>query len=528
MALLRSIATVGGYTLLSRVLGFVRDVLVAAFLGAGPLADAFVVAFRLPNLFRAFSAEGAFSAAFVPMLSRAVATEGRLAAFRFAEEALAVLIVALGLFVLAIEWAMPVVITVIAPGFKDDPAQLSNALLFARLTFPYLLLITLVAFLGSILNSLGRFAAMASAPNLYNLSQIAALFVITPFVPSPAHALSYGVALAGILQFLHLAFAAHREGVRLRLVAPRLTPRVKQMLKLMGPATIGAGVTQLSLVISTVMATLLPGGSVAWLYYADRVAQLPLGVVGYAVGTALLPLLTQQLAKAPAEANATQNRALEVAALATLPAAAGLVALALPIIRVLFEHRAFGPADSLATAEALVAFALGLPAFVLIKVLNPGYLARHDTATPVKIAAVAIAANLAINLALMAILVPYGLGHVGIAVGTSLSSWLNAGLLWAGLARRGQFHLDESARRRLPRLLFAAIGMGVIVWFMQRWAEPWLTPSTARGIPALALLILLGGAAFAGLALATGAARLAELRGVLGRSRGLTGAGPAR
>jgi putative peptidoglycan lipid II flippase len=506
--LLRSIATVGGYTLLSRILGFVRDVLVAAFLGAGPLADAFVVAFRLPNLFRAFSAEGAFSAAFVPMLARLVATEGRIAAFRFAEETLAVLIAALGLFVLAVEWSMPWVMTVLAPGFAGDPEQMSNALLFARLTFPYLLLITLVAFLGSILNALGRFAAMASAPNLYNLSQIAALFVITPFVPTVAHALSYGVALAGILQFLHLVHASHREGVRLRLVRPRLTPRVREMLRLMGPATIGAGVTQLSLVISTVLATLIPGGgAVAYLYYADRVAQLPLGVVGYAVGTALLPLLTRQLAREPEAANATQNRALEVAALATLPAAAGLVALAWPIIHVLFEHRAFGPEDTLRTAEALVAFACGLPAFVLIKVLNPGYLARHDTATPVKIAVLSIAANVAINLALM----PF-LGHVGIAIGTSLSSWLNAALLWAGLHRRGQFHLDERARRRLPRLLLAALGMGAAVWAAERWAEPWLAPSGMASAAALAGLILLGAAAFAFLVVATGAAGLKEMR----------------
>ena len=518
MALVRSIATVGGYTLLSRILGFVRDVLVAAFLGAGPLADAFLVAFRLPNLFRAFSAEGAFSAAFVPLLARVVATEGRLAAIQFAEETLAVLIAALGLFVLAVEWAMPWVIAVIAPGFSAEPSQMANALLFARITFPYLLTITLVAFLGSILNALGRFAAMASAPNLFNLSQIAALFVIVPFVPTVAHALSYGVAIAGILQFLHLAYANHREGVHLRLVAPRLTPRVRQTLTLMAPATIGAGVTQLSLVVSTVLATLLPGGSVAYLYYADRVAQLPLGVVGYAVGTALLPLLTRQLAREPELANGTQNRALEVAALATLPAAAGLVALAWPIIHVLFEHRAFGPTDTLLTAEALVAYALGLPAFVLIKVLNPGYLARHDTATPVKIAAVSIAVNIAANLALMAALQPVGLGHVGIALGTSLASWLNAALLWAGLARRKQFQLDERARSRLPRLLVASIGMGAIVWAAQRCAEPWLTPSGLMSVAALGGLILVGAAAFAGLALATRAAGLAEVQGYLRRS----------
>ncbi|MBI3499055.1 MAG: murein biosynthesis integral membrane protein MurJ [Proteobacteria bacterium] len=517
MSLFRSIATVGGYTLASRVLGFIRDILVAAFLGAGPLADAFIVTFRLPNLFRAFSAEGAFSAAFVPMLARLIATEGRQAALSFAEETLAVLIAVLGLFVLAVEGAMPWVLSVIAPGFTGDGEQVATALLFGRVMFPYLLLITLVAFLGSILNALGRFAAMASAPNLFNLVQIAALFAITPFVPTVAHALSYGVALAGIAQFIHLVYAAKRAGVRLRLVRPRLTPNVRRMLKLMVPATLGAGVTQVSLVISTVMATLLPGGSVAYLYYADRVAQLPLGVVGYSVGTALLPLLTQQLAREPEAANTTQNRALEVAALATLPAAAGLIALALPIVHVLFEHRAFSAEDAILTARALAAFAMGLPAFVLIKVMTPGYLARHDTATPVKIAAVAIAANLAIILALM----PY-LAHVGIAIGTSIAAWLNAGLLWAGLARRGQFHLDAEATRRLPRLALAALGMGGFVWWAAGLAEPMLMGHGLESIGALVLLIGAGGLAFALLVLATGAARPAELRSFLSRSPRLT------
>src|SRR6266542_536498 len=327
MALLRSVATVGSYTLVSRVFGFIRDVLTAAILGAGPVADAFFVAQRLPNLFRSLFAEGAFSAAFVPLASGALAAGGKPALREFAEEAFAVLVAVLLAFVLLGEIFMP--------------------------------------------------------------------WLMAHFGWQDGQALAWALSAAGIAQFLWLMGSCARAGVGLRLRLPRLTPRIKQTLRIMGPGVLGAGVTQLNLVISTALASLLPGGSVSYLYYADRLNQLPLGVVGIAVGTAILPSLSRQVRTGETDgAIATQNRGVELALLLTLPAAAGLIVLAQPILAVLFERGAFGPAEAAATAAALAAYAVGLPAFVLVKVLAPGFYAHRNTATPVRVAVAALALNL--------------------------------------------------------------------------------------------------------------------------------------
>ena len=404
MTLLRSVATVGSYTLLSRVAGFVRDVLTAALLGAGPVADAFFVAQRLPNLFRSLFAEGAFSAAFVPLFAGMMAERGRAAARAFAEDALAVLLAALLAFVLLGEIFMPWVMSVIAPGFGDDPAKFALAVALARITFPYLLFIALVALQGGVLNSVDRFAAAAATPILLNLFLIAALLMMGRFGWEGGHALAWAITAAGLAQFLWLMFSCARAGLALRLPWPRLTPGVRRTLAIMAPGAVGAGVTQLNLLISTALASFLPGGSVSYLYYADRLNQLPLGVVGIAVGTAILPPLSRQLRLGDLPgAIATQNRGLELAVLLTLPAAVALAVLAHPILAVLFQRGAFSPADTAATAAALAAYAAGLPAFVLVKVLAPAFFARHDTATPVKIAVVAMAVNLGLTLRIDAV-----------------------------------------------------------------------------------------------------------------------------
>src|SRR5215472_12108134 len=332
MALLRSVATVGSYTALSRVFGFIRDVLTAAILGAGPVADAFFVAQRLPNLFRSLFAEGAFSAAFVPLFAGAMAEHGKEAARVFAEDALAAL---LG-FVLLGEIFMPAVMAVIAPGFGDDPAKFGLAVDLARITFPYLLFIALVALQGGVLNSVDRFAAAAATPVLLNLFLIVALSMMDRFGWHDGRALAWAVTAAGFAQFLWLMSSCARAGLALRLPVPRLTAGVRRTLAVMTPGTIGAGVTQLNLLISTALASLLPSGSVSYLYYADRLNQLPLGVVGIAVGTAILPSLSRQVRLGHlSEAVATQNRGIELAVLLTLPAAIGLGVLATPILSVL-------------------------------------------------------------------------------------------------------------------------------------------------------------------------------------------------
>jgi len=513
MSLLRSVTTVGSYTLLSRVLGFVRDILTAALLGAGPVADAFFVAQRLPNLFRSLFAEGAFSAAFVPLFAGMMAAEGKAAARAFAEDALAVLLAALLIFVLLGEIFMPWVMRLIAPGFSQDPEKFALAVALARITFPYLLFIALVALQGGVLNSVDRFAAAAATPTLLNLFLIAALLMMRRFGWHDGRALAWAITAAGLAQFLWLMFSCARAGLALGLPWPRLTSEVRRTLGIMGPGAVGAGVTQVNLLISTALASFLPGGSVSYLYYADRLNQLPLGVVGIAVGTAILPPLSRQLRLGELGAAVpTKNRGLELALLLTLPAAVALAVLAQPILSVLFQRGAFSPADTAATAAALAAYAAGLPAFVLVKVLAPAFFARHDTATPVKVAITAMAVNLTLTLALMQFL-----AHVGIALATSCAGWINALTLLALLVRRRHFRYDARARRNLPRIVVAALGMGVVLALLRTALAPALAGSALIRIGALTGLCGAGLAAFAALALALGIADWRDLRSRLRR-----------
>jgi putative peptidoglycan lipid II flippase len=512
MALLRSVATVGSYTLLSRVFGFIRDILTAAILGTGPVADAFFVAQRLPNLFRSLFAEGAFSAAFVPLFAGTVAERGRDTARIFAEDTLAVLLAALLVFVLVGEIFMPALMTVIAPGFAEDPGKFNLAVDLTRITFPYLLFIALVALQGGVLNSVERFAAAAATPILLNLFLIAGLLMMDRFGWRDGRALAWALTAAGFAQFLWLLFSCARAGLALRLPVPRLTPEVRRTLAVMAPGTIGAGVTQLNLLISTALASLLPGGSVSFLYYADRLNQLPLGVVGIAVGTAILPPLSRHIRLGHlGDAIGTQNRGLELALLLTLPAAVALAVLATPILSVLFQRGAFSPGDTAATAAALSAYAGGLPAFVLVRVLAPAFFARHDTATPVKVAIAAMAANLCLTLILMQFL-----AHVGIALATTLAGWVNALTLLVLLIRRGHFRFDKRALRNLPRVGAVAIGMGVVLLVLRFALDPALAGPPATRIAALAGLVCAGLAAFAVFALALG---VADWRYLLGRLR---------
>ena len=347
MALVRSVATVGGYTMLSRLTGFARDMLMAAVLGAGPVADAFFVAFKLPNFFRRLFAEGAFNAAFVPLFAARLHNDGKAEAKRFAEDVASVLVVVLFLFVTALQIAMPWVMLIFAPGWHDERAKFDLAVELARLAFPYLLFISLVSFFGGVLNTLGRFAAVAGTPILLNVVMVGAIIWLTPYVKTPGHALAWGVAVAGAVQFLWLAVSMRQAGMSLHLRWPRLTPGVKRLLTLILPGALGAGVVQVNLFVDIVIASLLPTGSITFLYYADRINQLPVGVVGVAVGTALLPLLSRQIRQGDdAAAKDSLNRAIEIALLLALPAAAASIVIAEPIIATLFQRGAFTQAES--------------------------------------------------------------------------------------------------------------------------------------------------------------------------------------
>jgi putative peptidoglycan lipid II flippase len=510
MALLRSVATVGGYTMVSRVLGFIREMLVAAFLGAGPLSDAFFVALRLPNMFRSLFAEGAFSAAFVPLFAGKIAKEGREAARAFAEDGLAVLLAALLGFLILGEILTPQLLDLIAPGFRADPGKFALAVELTRIMFPYLLYISLTALQGGVLNSLDRFAANAFTPVLLNLFLIAALTLVRPLT---GQALAWAVAAAGFAQFLWLMLSCHQAGMGLRLPRPRLTPEVRQLLRVMLPGVFGAGVTQINLVVSTAVASLMPSGVVSYLNYADRLNQLPLAVLGIAVGTAILPPLSRQVRMGDdAGAAATQNRGVELALLLTLPAAIALAVLAEPILAVLFEHGKFTARDTAATAPALAAYALGLPAFVLVKVMAPGFFARQDTRTPVKIAAATMLVNVALTVALGLALAQRDQGQLGIAFALSAAGWVNALSLTFVLCRRGHFALDARARRSLPRIAVASLLMGGVLALALRLLEAPLAGELVLRILALGLLILLGLLAYGGLVLLLGIADLGELK----------------
>jgi putative peptidoglycan lipid II flippase len=512
--MIRGILTVGGWTMASRLLGFARDMLIAAILGAGPIADAFFVALKLPNLFRRLFGEGAFNAAFVPAFSGLLAAEGRPAAHQFAEETFAVMAFWLGALTLVGEVCMPQIMTVLAPGFTAIPEKFELAVELSRITFPYLMLICLAALVSGVLNALDRFTAASASYVLFNVVSIACMLWLTPYVPTAGHALSWGVTASGVAQLGLLMWASRRAGMALRLPRPRLTPQIRVLLRRMLPGLIGAGVTQLNLAVDVIIASLLPAGTVSVLYYADRVQQLPLGVIGTAVGTALLPLLSRQVRGGEAEAAlGTLNRAIEYALFLTVPAAVALIVSGWPVMWTLFGHGAFDVDSVRLSSQSLAAYALGLPAFVLVKVLAPAFFARGDTATPVKIGVAAVALNLAMNVAFM---VP--LQHIGPALATSLASIFNVGWLGVVLARKGQLRPDAPLRRRAAGMVAAAAIMGLVLWATQAL----LFAAPLRGfakVGALAGLVTAGLAAYGIAALAFGAADPQGLAGLIARRR---------
>ncbi len=519
MSFTRAIATVGGFTLLSRIAGFARDIVLSAVLGSGAVADAFFVAFKLPNFFRRLFAEGAFSAAFVPLFARELQAGGRAEALAFARQAQAALLLVLVPFTALLIFAMPWVMALLAPGMRDDAPTFALAVDFGRIAFPYLLFISLASLYGGVLNSIDRFAHVAATPILLNLALIGAVLGLTPLLPNSGYAASIGVAIAGVLQWLWLLAACARDGVGMKLVRPRWTERVGRLVKLATPVAIGGGVQQIGVMLDVVWASLLPVGTISALYYADRIAQLPLGVVGIAIGTALLPLLARELrAGHAASAMTHQNRAIEYGLLFSLPAALALGLLAEPIIRILFEHGRFGPADTARAAGALAAYAVGLPAFVLVKALTPGFFAREDTRSPLYIAVAAIAVNVALN---VFFLYATTLAEVGIALASSLSGWLNAALLAAVLLRRRQWIGDTRLVSRGLRILAATLAMGVVLWAMLAWLEPSLARSGVLGTAVLLGLCMAGGGAYAVVGALLGVVRLSELRGILRRPPGV-------
>ncbi|HWB45812.1 MAG TPA: murein biosynthesis integral membrane protein MurJ [Hyphomicrobiaceae bacterium] len=527
MNLYRAFATVGGLTLVSRVLGFARDILIAATLGSGAVADAFFVAFRFPNLFRRLFAEGSFNSAFVPLFARRLEGEGRQAAKAFAEEAMAGLVFVLLILTVVAEIAMPLLMYGLAPGFSAFPEKYDLAVLLTRITMPYLLCMSLVALLSGVLNSVGKFVESSAVSIVLNLTMMAAtlLAIALGYRSEPMAGViqAWGVLAAGFLQLWLLIDGARRNGLHLRLRWPRLTPGLRRLIALGIPGIVAGGVTQLNIVIGTVIAS-LQDGAVSHLYYADRVYELPLAIVGIAVGVVLLPDVTRHLrAGNHGAVMDSQNRSLEFAMLLTIPAAVALAVIPTPIVRGLFERGAFTPADTPATAYALGIFALGLPSFVMIKVFSPAYFAREDTATPMRYAVISLTANTLGSVALFFTFRAAGImPHLGIAAATTLGGWLNALLLYATLVSRGHFVPDARFKRSLPLSLLASAVMGVSLALLSQTLAPWLASSAGFEVrmAGLAVLVAAGLVVYALMVLLTGAMEVRQLRSFFGSRRG--------
>lgn len=519
MKLVRSLGSIGGLTLASRILALVRDSLQARYVGANFASDAFLVAFRLPNMFRAFFAEGAFSSAFIPLFNRKLAEGGgeRGPAFDFAERTLAVLFAFLAIMTAAMLAAAWPLTFLLSGGFhRQAPSadEFAFAVELSRITIPYLMLICLASLLGGILNSLDKFWVNAAAPILLNIAMVTALFWFNGTPEETARAQAIAVPLGGVLQLGWLWFACRRAGVSLRPRRPRLDPEVKRLMKLILPAALGAGAVQLNLVISTALSGYLLGeGSISYIYYADRLNQLPLGMIGIGLGTILLPTLSRLLGSGDEkQAMETQNRGMELALFLTLPAMVALIVAAEPIVRGLFQYGHFTPQDTINCAWALAGFSIGLPAYVLVKVLTPGFYAREDTRTPVRFATISVGVNIAANLALIPLI-----GHVGPPLATALSSTVNVWLLYRSLAHRGHFVTDAQLRRRIPRLALAAVLMGAAIFGFDRLLDPWLNGFIWQRYLALAILVGSGCAIYAVACFLTRAYRLSDLKALIRR-----------
>lgn len=514
MALMRSIATVGGFTMLSRILGFVRDILVAAILGAGPIADAFFIAFKFPNVFRRLFAEGAFNAAFVPLFAGKLEEEdGNNRAKLFAEQAFAFLFWILLILLIILELTMPWAMRLFAPGFLEDPAKFDLAVHLTRITFPYLLFISLVSLMAGILNSLNKFAAAAATPVLLNICLIGAVVGLTPYTETPGHALAWGVFAAGIVQFMWLIWNCTQNNMALTLRLPKWGADVKTMVMRIIPGALGAGIYQINMLVDMIIATLLPTGSISFLFYADRINQLPLGVVGVAVGTALLPMMSRQLRSGDDQgAMHSLNRAIEFSLFLTLPAAVAYMVIADPVVSVLFERKEFSTSDSQATAAALFIYAIGLPAYVLNKALTPGFFARGDTKTPMKIAAVCMIINIVFNLILMG---PFL--HVGLAMATVISAWTNTILLAVILKKRGFLTLDQRLISRALRTFLSCAVMGAGLFGLTILLTPFLSGSQIERIASLGALIGCGLLLYFTCAFICGAARISEIKSMMRR-----------
>lgn len=497
--LLRSGIIVAVFTLLSRIFGMFRELFIAATFGTGPNADAVNVAFKLPNLFRRIFGEGALSSVFVPMFTERLHHSNELAE-KFASKVFISLTIVLTILSAVMQYFMPELMIILAPGFNASKEKFDLTVLLCRITMPYLIFISLVALVGGMLNSIGRFAAFAGTPVIMSSVVILGTYLFERATPS-THAIAWAVILAGVLQLFFMVISLYKNGLRLRASLPSKNDRdIKKLLKLMLPATISNGIAQLSLFVSQSIASFIPG-AVSILSYADRIYQVPMSIIGTTFGTILLPTLSRLYEAGDFEnAKKTQDEAVKIGLLLSFPCAMAIIVLAVPIIKLIYQHGVFTAYDTVRTADAIAAYSIGLPAFILSKIFMPIFYANQDAKTPMKITVKTIIANIILNIIFM-----YPLSHVGISLGTSLAAWYNVYLFVRYARIHGYFHYSRALVSSSAKILLSSMISGAFTWLVYGRFVAFLSQDTVA-LQAVSVLssIGLGFCAYIGLAIAFG------------------------
>ena len=519
MKLIKAMATIAGFSMISRVTGLVRDMMTAAFIGAGPLSDAFFVALKLPNMFRRITAEGAFSVSFIPVYSKTIETEGEEEAAKFAGQTFSVMAIILSIFTILMMIGMPWVIRLIAPGFEPGQERYEPAVLMTQATFPYLLLMSLTALFGGILNVHHKFGPFSAAPILFNICNIGAILIGKHFYAEPNEVIPYlmawSISVSGVLQLLLMIYYVRKYRIAYSWQGFAWSDKVKRVFKLMGPGVVGSGILQINIFVDTLFASLLATGAISYLYYADRLQQLPLGIIGLAVGAAILPMLSRSLASEnKAEARDLFNRSLEYTYLIALPAAVALLIVPIPIVALLFERGEFKLSDTIQTSYVVMGYAVGLPAYIAGKVFASIFWAQHDTMTPVKISI----ANSILNIALCVLFIkPFGIA--GIALATGLSGWLQLYLYSRRLKDVEVAAYDERFKTVFPQIALSACAMAVVLAGLSYVLSPWFHEHSAKKLLAVLALLSAGGLTYIGAVWYFGIVKISEIKALLNKRK---------
>ncbi|MBL8640927.1 MAG: murein biosynthesis integral membrane protein MurJ [Alphaproteobacteria bacterium] len=517
MKLLKAMATIASFTMISRIAGMVRDMLSASILGAGPLADAFFMALKFPNFFRRIAGEGALSVSFIPLYSRTIEEEGKEEGAKFAGQVFSIIGLILSVFCVLVMILMPWVIQMIAPGFEYGTERYNLAVTLTTMTFPYLFFMSLTALLGAILNAHGQFAPFAGAPIIFNLILIFCVLVLADIFPTAAHAMAFGVTISGILQLIMMIYFIRRTRILFhfqRPIWPIWDEKSKKLFKLMGPGILSAGVFQINLFVDMILASLLPAGAISYLYYADRLNQLPLGIVGVAVGTALLPMLSRSITSQNLEEGANLfNRSLEFSFFAAVPASVALFMIPYEMVTTLFGHGKFSMQDVLQTSYVLMGYGIGLPAYIGSKVFMTVFWAHQDTMTPVKVVIITALSNVMLSLLLIGLF-----GVVGIAFSTGIVGWIQFCLLRHRLKLKKNIEFDARLQRVIPKIILCSCFMGIVLSILSYELTSYF--QQALPVKILALLALLGGGAitYAVAVQLTGVLKISDIQTYMTRS----------